>query len=501
MGFKSSLIKPFASFTARRLKSDLKQSQDLQNKWFRQLISKAAATTFGRDHHFGDIQGYDDFKQAVPIRDYEALRPYVDKIISGESDVLWPGKPRYFAKTSGTTSGVKYIPISRDSIPNHIGSARNALFNYSITRNNGSFFDGKMIFLSGSPVLDQKGGINTGRLSGIVNHLVPGWIRSNQLPSYETNCIDDWEEKLDAIISETKDQDMRLISGIPPWVQMYFERLLEVTGKRSVIEIFPNFSLFVHGGVNYAPYEEQIMQLIGKQIDTLETYPASEGFIAYQDSWPDQGLRLNVNSGIFFEFVPLSEFHSENPPRYSLQEVQPDIDYAVIINSNAGLWAYNIGDTVSFSSVDPPRLKVTGRVKHFISAFGEHVIGKEIDQSMTEACRSTGAVAAEFTVAPQVNPDDDGPPYHEWFIEFSTPPGDLEAFRQALDKALVDQNIYYQDLIEGGILRQLKVTEVVRNGFHRVMERDGKLGGQNKIPRLMNDRTFVQKLDDFIQSV
>ena len=494
---KSLLIKPVAKYISGVLEKDLAKARALQSSTFERLVSKASNTRFGKDHDFAGIQSHKDFSDRVPIRDYEAIRPYVKRIINGERDVLWPGVPKYFAKTSGTTSGVKYIPITPESMPNHINSARNALFNYHAQKGQSRLFDGKMIFLSGSPTLDTSGVVPTGRLSGIVNHEVPAWIRTNQLPSYETNCIDDWEEKVEAVVAETKDADMRLISGIPPWVQMYFERLLEVTGKSSVLELFPNFQLFVHGGVNFTPYAERLYELIGARIDTLETYPASEGFLAFQDCWPDKGLRLNVNSGIFFEFVPLTSFHDESPPRLTLSEVETGVDYAVIINNNAGLWGYNIGDTVRFTSVDPPRLVVSGRVKHFISAFGEHVIAKEIEEAMQHACARTGAVINEFTVAPQVNPPGGQAPYHEWFVEFRKAPADLDAFRRELDGSLVDQNIYYRDLIEGKILSNLRLTQVQTSGFRKVMESMGKLGGQNKAPRLMNDRSFAEKLDPY----
>jgi hypothetical protein len=389
---------------------------------------------------------------------------------------------------------VKYLPITSDSIPNHIGSARNALFNYAAAHNDAAFFDGKLIFLSGSPVLEQKGGIPTGRLSGIVNHLVPNWLKGNQLPSYQTNCIDDWEEKVERIVDETLQADMRLISGIPPWVQMYYERLIERSGKSNIKDIFPNYSLFVYGGVNYAPYAAKLEALVGGQLHTLETYPASEGFIAYQDTWPFEGLRLNINSGIFFEFIPLGSLDAEAPDRLTLRDVELDKDYAVIINSNAGLWGYNIGDTVRFVSLDPYRVIVSGRVEHFISAFGEHVIAKEVDEAIREACSATGINVVEFSVAPQVNAPDGGAPYHEWLIEFDATPDDLSAFRDTLESAMIRQNIYYQDLIDGQILRPLVITQVNKGGFRKYMESQGKLGGQNKLPRLKNDRGIADML-------
>jgi hypothetical protein len=494
MGWKASLIKPFAKRIARQIEQWSAHAVEAQDQILEDLVRTGRKTAFGKDHQFDQIQSYEAFRSQVPIRDYEGLRPYVDRIIKGERDVLWKGLPKYFAKTSGTTSGVKYIPLTKESIPNHFGTARNALFNYIARTGKGQFLDGKIIFLSGSPEMEKTGGILTGRLSGIVNHQVPGWLRTNQLPSYPTNCIEDWEEKLTAIVEETYDQDMRLISGIPPWVQMYYERLLEKTGKKTIKELFPNFSMFVYGGVNFEPYRAGLEELVGQRIDSVETYPASEGFIAFQDRQDDPSLLLNANSGIFFEFVPSDEIFNEQPTRLSLREIELGVNYALILNTNAGLWGYNIGDTVRFVSKDPYRLIVTGRVKHFISAFGEHVIGKEVEEAMLRATAGTDIKVVEFTVAPQVKPPDGGTPYHEWLVEFDKEPDQMDAFATALDAAMVEQNIYYKDLIDGNILQPLKITALPKSSFRNYMKSQGKLGGQNKVPRLSNDRKIAEAL-------
>lgn len=494
MGFRSYLIRPFARMVSRDIARWSATAVDCQHRIFQTLIRKGSQTAFGRDHGFQDIQSHADFMAAVPVRDYEGIRDYVDRIKAGESDVLWPGKPKYFAKTSGTTSGVKYIPLTRDSMPNHFHTARNALFHYAAQTGNYSFFDGKLIFLSGSPEMDKVGGIPTGRLSGIVNHEIPAWLRTNQLPTYTTNCIEDWETKLDRIVDETIDQNMTLISGIPPWVQMYYERLLQRSGKATIRELFPHYSVFVYGGVNFSPYRAKLEELTGGRMDSVETYPASEGFIAFQDVPGDSGLLLNVHSGIFFEFVPLSEIHQDHPTRLTLEHVQKGVDYVLIINSNAGLWGYNIGDTVEFVSLDPYRIRVSGRVKHFISAFGEHVIGKEVEAAMQEVTELMGLQTVEFTVAPQVTPPTGGLPYHEWLIEFAEQPGDLSAVSDALDKAMIRQNIYYEDLIGGQILRPLVITPLKQDAFRDYMKSQGKLGGQNKVPRLSNDRKIADEL-------
>ncbi len=500
MGYKSKLISPIAKQIAKQINRWSADAVNTQNKIFKRLIKIGNQTAFGSDHDFQNIKTYEDFKKRVPLRDYEGLKPYVDRIKNGEANVLWKKKPKYFAKTSGTTSGVKYIPLTKASIPNHFGTARNAVFNYVAQTGKADFLDGKMIFLSGSPELTETAGIPTGRLSGISNHLVPTWLKSNQLPSYPTNCIEEWEEKLERIIDETLGQDMRMISGIPPWVQMYYERLLERTGKKHIKDIFPNFSLFVYGGVNYEPYRKSLENLVGKKVDSLETYPASEGFIAFQDQQDNKGLLLNTNSGIFFEFVPADEIFNAEPTRLSLAEVKTGVNYAIIINNNAGLWGYNIGDTVEFVSLNPYRIIVSGRIKHFISAFGEHVIGKEVEQALLSVANEEQIKIIEFTVAPQVNPGNGETPFHEWFIEFDGVPKELENFELKVDKALELQNIYYQDLIAGKILQRLKIRPLQKDAFRNYMKTQGKLGGQNKVPRLSNDRKIADLLSKYLLS-
>jgi hypothetical protein len=498
MGFKAALSKVFAWYVNRELNHIRHNAISLQQQTFSNLIHAAKDTAFGKDHRFADITSYNDFKKHVPIRDYEELRPYIERVTHGEADVLWPGKPAYLAKTSGTTSGVKYIPISKESMPEHIKAARNALLSYIHETGNANFVDGKMIFLQGSPVLAEKAGVSTGRLSGIVAHHVPAYLQKNRLPSYQTNCIEDWEEKVDAIVQETVNQDMRLISGIPPWCQMYFDRLSVVSGGKKVKDIFPNFKLFVHGGVNYEPYRARMEESIGIKIDSIETYPASEGFIAFQDSQKEKGLLLMVDAGIFYEFIPSEEFFNEQPTRINLKDVELDKNYALILNTSAGLWGYSLGDTVKFVSKNPYKIIVSGRIKHYISAFGEHVIGEEVEQALMSVAAEEGVDVIEFTVAPQVTPDAGELPYHEWFIEFGTLPNDVKAFALKVDKALQKKNIYYFDLIEGNILQPLIVRSLKKDTFINYMRSQGKLGGQNKVPRLANDRKIADELKEYI---
>lgn len=489
---KSLLALPFALRVSRKVSKWAKKPIETQEKVFRNLISSATKTVFGQDHDFISINSYEDFKKRIPIRDYEALKPYVDRVVSGESNVLWEGKPIYFAKTSGTTSGVKYIPITKASMPTHIEAARNAILLYIAETRKTSFVNGKMIFLQGSPILNTSNGIKLGRLSGIVAHYVPTYLQRNRMPSWKTNCINDWETKVNAIVQETVNENMTVISGIPSWVQMYFEKLVERT-KKPVGEIFKSFELFIYGGVNYEPYKAKFESLIGRPIDSIELYPASEGFFAFQDTQSEKGMLLQLDSGIFYEFISVEDFLNNELNRISIADVKLNVNYVMIISSNAGLWGYNIGDTVMFKSLEPYRVVVSGRVKHYISAFGEHVIGKEVEEAMLEATKGTNIKINEFTVAPQINPNS-GLPYHEWFVEFDNSPEDLEAFSLKLDAALQKQNTYYFDLIKGKVLRPLLISKVKTHGFQTYMKAIGKLGGQNKIPRLSNDRAIADKI-------
>ena len=497
MSLKSTLAIPFAKKARKKVYKWAYNPHKTQQKIFKELIKKAKNTAFGKDHNFDKITSYSEFKKQVKVTDYEGLRSYVDRIIAGEKNVLWKGKPLYFAKTSGTTSGAKYIPITKESMPTHIKAAKEALLFYIAEKNDASFVDGKMIFLQGSPVLEALNGIKLGRLSGIVAHYVPQYLLKNRLPSWETNCIEDWDTKVTAIVEETVNEDMSVISGIPSWVQMYFEKLIDKTGKK-ISEIFPNFNFFIYGGVNFEPYKNKFEALIGKKIDYIELYPASEGFIAYQDSQKEHGMLLQLNSGIFYEFIPANEFYDENPSRISLEDVQLGVNYVIILNTNAGLWGYNIGDTVEFTSLLPYRIKVTGRIKHFISAFGEHVIGKEVEKALNDAIVGTKTTVSEFTVAPQVNAAK-GLPYHEWFIEFENEPENIEELALKIDASMQEQNIYYFDLIAGKILKPLVIRKVKKGGFHQYMKSIGKFGGQNKIPQLSDNRKIADVLQGFLK--
>ena len=495
MSLKSVVAKFWAGIVRKQIDRWAGNPSTTQEKVLQELLSAAKNTRFGVDHNFADIRSASEFAKQVPIRDYEALKPYIEQVVAGQKDILWPGKPLYFAKTSGTTSGAKYIPLTKESMPSHITAARNAILCYIAETGKADFVDGKMIFLQGSPEMDKKNGIRSGRLSGIVAHYVPSYLQKNRLPSWETNCIDDWETKVDKIVEETLPENMTVISGIPSWVQMYFERIQEKTGK-NIGEVFKNFNLFIYGGVNFEPYRAKFENLIGRKVDSIELYPASEGFFAFQDQQNDRGMLLLLDSGIYYEFIKADEFFEKSPKRHPIGEVEMGVNYVMIVSTNAGLWGYNLGDTVKFTSLEPYKLVVTGRIEHFISAFGEHVIGSEVERAMQQACGDHQVRINEFTVAPQTNPSE-GSPYHEWFVEFEKPPKDMEKFSESLDQYMQEQNFYYSDLKQGNILRTLKITPIEIGGFQAYMKSIGKLGGQNKLPRLSNDRKIAKALEAY----
>ncbi|MFL9834744.1 GH3 auxin-responsive promoter family protein [Chryseobacterium terrae] len=469
-----------------------KNAEKNQEELLLSLVDTAKKTLFGRTYGFENIKSVKDFQEKVPVADYEDLKPYIEKVKRGQRDILWIETPEYFAKTSGTTSGSKYIPISKEGMPFQVKGAQSALFHYIAKKNNADFVGGKMIFLQGSPELEEVFGVKTGRLSGIVAHHIPNYLQKNRLPSWETNMMEDWEAKVDKIVEETEKENMTLISGIPPWLIMYFEKLIEKNGKK-IKQIFPNLQLIVTGGVNYEPYREKMEELLGGKVDIVQTFPASEGFFAFQDDYTKEGLLLLTNHGIFYEFIPLEQYGKTNAQRLTLKDVELNKDYALILTTNSGLWAYSIGDVVRFIDKNPHRILVSGRTKHFTSAFGEHVIAFEVEEAIKATVEKFSAQITEFHLAPEVNPEE-GLPYHEWFIEFEKEPENLDLFKKELDDQLRKRNTYYDDLISGNILQKLHISTLQKNAFHEYAKSEGKLGGQNKIPRLANDRKIADLL-------
>ena len=487
------LIKIFKSFDKSYSIQNLnqKEADNIQKSLLKKLIKKSSKTVFGVEHSFQNINNYNYFKKNVPIRDYEGIKKYIDKIIKGEHNVLCPGKPLYFAKTSGTTSGIKYIPLTKESLKNQINSASYLLLNYLINKKKLNTVKGKIMFITGSPKLKFINNIKIGRLSGIVNYHEPIFLKPMILPSKETNRIENWEKKIDRIADETIGQDLRILGGIPPWIQMYFDVLENKTGKK-IKDIFPNLELICHGGVNFDPYKNNLFNSIGKLVDTLETFPASEGFFAYQNSLDSQDLILQVNSGIFYEFIELDELNKKNPKRVTVGDVEINKNYAMIITTNAGLWSYSIGDTIKFTSLNPLKIRVTGRTKHYLSTFGEHIIIEEVDKALNKACKKFLKIeVVEYTVGPNII-NKKGKSHHEWLIEFKNAPKNLNLFEKEIDKNLQNLNSYYKDLRKDGVLTTLKIRVMKKKSFINFMKSIGKLGGQNKVPRISNDRELIK---------
>lgn len=494
MGIKSALGPWVAAVRCGYLDSIEAGAPERQLRTLKQLLRRAENTAFGREHQFEKIDSYESYCRNVPIRTYEQLKPWIDPMCQGEPDILWPGKPNYLSKTSGTTSGAKYIPNTPALLRAHIAGARDALLFLIRAQQNASFLDGAMMFLSGSPRLETNAaGIPVGRLSGIVNHFIPAYLKKNQVPGWETNCLEDWDAKINGIVGESKSRDMRLISGIPPWVQHFLENARKTTGKTAG-ELWPNLQVMVHGGVDFRPYASLMRELMPPQVQFWETYPASESFIAVQDTLDKEGLRLMTSYGTFYEFIPMSEYGKPGHSRLHLGQVQTGVQYALVLTNPAGLWAYEIGDTVRFTSLNPYRIVVTGRTAQYISAFGEHVIVEEINQAMQMACAATQAALTEFIVMPEIRPSGS---CHRWYVEFSRQPEDLDAFSEKLNQALMEQNSYYRDLIRGKILEPLKISVLKEGATYAFMKSQGKLGGQNKFPRARNDESLRAFFEEF----
>lgn len=493
MKFLDSLILLYAKSQYKKMMRWVNNPHKTQNRIFKKLMLTLSKTEFGKEKGIFSKISYKEFCEKISIQDYESLRPYIEKIKEGKKNILWKGLPKYFAKTSGTTSGMKYIPISKESMPTHVGTAKLATLVYIYRYKKPELLWGKILFLQGSPILEETGGIPSGRLSGIVAHYVPKLLQLNKVPTKKTNSISNWENKTQKIAKEIYEKDLRIIGGIPPWIIGFFEKLQEIEGsKKNICDIFPNLGLYIYGGLNYKPYEQRILNLIGKKIDTLELFPASEGFYAFQDIQGDGSMLLQLNSGIFYEFIELKLFNTEKQKRLTIAQVKKDVDYVLIISTNAGLWAYNTGDVVRFKSLKPYKLIVSGRVKHYISAFGEHVIAEEIDNSIIHISEKYKIEISEFTVGPKISSEKNG--CYIWAIQAEIEPAILEKVARDLDFKLSEQNQYYKDLLEGDIISPCKIILLKKGIFKKYLEKKGKYGGQNKVVRLSNDLKIIEEI-------
>ena len=490
MSLKEFISKIYFKRMLKKIENFQKDPVGEQETIFRYLMKQASKTQFGKDHGLTPNTSYEDFKKLVEIKKYDDFIPYIDKVLEGEKNVLYPGKPLYLATTSGTTSGEKYIPVTKDSLKRGMASSVLCSATYlEETQNYPSLFK-KMVILSANPALENINGVLTGKITGIFNRHIPSFMKKQRIPSVETNSMDDWDEKMERTIYEALGQDVGMVGGFPGWIIRFFERTLQVTGKKTIKEVFPNLKIITHGGVAYGPYKERMETLIGEQFDRLEVFSASEGFMAFQDRQQTEDMLLVPNSEIFFEFVPLDQWGTPDAERLSLKDVKVGIPYALVISTMAGLWAYDLGDTITFTSLNPYRLKVSGRTKHFISNSGEHLISEQVEWALTETAKTFGVEIIDFSVAPLITNTENGN-RHEWLIEFQNHPEDLQAFSQSLADNLCIKSDNYKILRESSILHDPVVTPLKRGAFVNYMKSIGKMTHQNKVPRLMNSRNLA----------
>jgi len=476
----------------------LKYPHEVQLDWFKKLIQSARDTEFGKQHNFKDISSYRQFAEQVPVRDYEALKPYIDRMMMGEQNVLWASEIRWFAKSSGTTSDKsKFIPLSQESLEEcHFKGGKDMLAIYCNNHPESKIFSGKGLTLGGSHQINVKSG-NTwfGDLSAIIMEHLPVWVEYMRTPDLNIALLGEWESKLERIAHHTIEEDVTNLSGVPSWMLVLLQRILEIKGSNNLLDIWPNLELFMHGGVNFGPYRDQYKALIpSNQMHYLETYNASEGFFGIQDRDAHDDMLLMLDYGIFYEFIPADQFESNNPKVLWLDEVQTDVNYVVLITTNGGLWRYVIGDVIRFSSINPYRMRIVGRTKQYINTFGEELMVDNAERALAIACEKTGAIVREYTAGP-VYMELNNSGGHEWIIEFDKVPENLGYFTEVLDNALKTLNSDYEAKRYKNMTLAEPLVHVAEQGtFYNWMKQRGKLGGQNKVPRLANDRRYLDGL-------
>lgn len=491
---KSSLIRPFAWHISRSLVKEQYHILQIQQDIFHKILSKTARTSFGIEFGIEKKMSLDIYNDRLAIRDYEDYIPFINRISQGEKNVLWPRLPQYFVGTSGTTTGVKYIPQTRESLPFHFSTARNAALNYCYQNKLLEIFDGNLLFLSGSPELYMHGKISTGRLSGIINHVIPQWLRTNHLPSLEVNKTANWEDKIHKVVKECLTGDLRMISGIPPWLLMFLEKSLDISGKSTIKDVYPNLKLCIHGGVNFQPYQHRFDALIGKKMHYLDTFPASEGFLGYQLEMGNE-FSLAANAGSFFQFLRFENGQVIKDRIIGLPEVELGQNYAVVMSTFAGFHNYVLGDVIKFTSIDPYRFKYVGRTSAYISAFGEHVTMEDVEWVIEKYAQLEKFTSVtEYTVCPNIQDDVGSKPFHEWFIEFHEIPDNLDEIASTLDKLMMGKNFHYADLRNGNIIAKLQIRLIPPGRFIKSLLANNIIDGQNKIPRIRNDRKIADLL-------
>ena len=503
MALINSAISWFIKRRIQQIEYFMENPHLVQNKIFKKLIESAKDTEWGKKYHYSSIKNYKDFTERVPVNDYEKLKVYIDRTLKGEQNLLWNSEIKLFAKSSGTTSSKsKLIPVSNESLIDcHFKGGKDLLSIYYRNYANAKMLDGKGIAMVGSHNVIKVNNENyyVGDLSAIMLENFPPWVQFARTPKRETALLKKWESKIEKMVQQTINVDVTNLSGVPSWMLLFLKRVLKTTGKNNILEVWPNMEAFFHGGVNFSPYIEQYKHLIpSSEMRYINTYNASEGFFGVQDRTDSDDLLLLLDHGIFYEFIALNQLNCDYPKTFQLSEIEKGINYAMIITTNGGLWRYLIGDTIEFTSTNPYRIKITGRTKNFINAFGEEVIVDNAEKALASACKKTNAIITEYTAAPiYFNKNENAA--HEWLIEFETKPNDLELFIKTLDKSLQSVNSDYEaKRYHDMILRKPIVNILPKNTFYKWLKKQGRLGGQNKVPRLANNRKFIEEISELI---
>jgi len=471
--------------------------EDSQREVLQDLVTSAQYTEFGKKYNFSKLFSIKSFKKAIPIHEYEDMKPYIQRIMDGEQNILWNTPIYWFAKSSGTTSDKsKFIPVSEESLQDcHYKAAKDVLTLYYSCHPDSDLLTGKGLVIGGSHNIHQVNeDVQYGDLSAVLLQNTPFWGSWIKTPELSIALMDEWEEKIEKLALSTIKENVTSISGVPTWTMVLFKRILEITGKKNISEVWPSLELYIHGGVSFKPYREPFNRLIGKKINYLEMYNASEGFIAAQENPDDEGMLLFVDHGIFMEFMPVSEYGNKDPRTIGLRKVELGKNYAPVISTNGGLWRYLLGDTIRFTSLDPYKIIVSGRVRHYINAFGEELIVDNTDRAISMACEQTNAIVNDYTAAP-IYFSDNNNGAHEWLIEFEKDPDNIESFTKELDKALQSLNSDYEAKRHKNIALRMPVVRVLKKGsFNNWLKSRGKLGGQHKVPRLSNERIFIEEI-------
>ncbi|HTN07952.1 GH3 auxin-responsive promoter family protein [Agriterribacter sp.] len=497
MGILSTTISQLARMRLWRIEAWVQHPIASQREVLQDLVTSAQYTEFGRKYNFSSLFSTRDFKKAVPIHEYDDLKPYIQRMMDGEENILWNTPIRWFAKSSGTTSDKsKFIPISKESLEDcHYKGAKDTLTMYYNFNPDSELLTGKGLVIGGSHTINQVNEeVHYGDLSAVLLQNSPVWGQWIRTPELAIALMDEWESKIEKLAKTTIVENVTSISGVPTWTLVLFKRILEITGKSCIAEVWPSLELYIHGGVSFTPYREQFRKIIGKDIYYIDSYNASEGFFAAQDKPGEEGMLLYLDHGVFMEFMPIEEYGKKDPQTIGLRNVETGKNYALVISTNGGLWRYLLGDTIQFTTLYPFRIKITGRLKHFINAFGEEVIVDNTDKAVSMACEITGAIVNDYTAAP-VYFSDNGNGAHEWLVEFEKEPDNLDQFTIALDKALQSINSDYEAKRYKNIALHLPLLHTMPKGlFNEWLKSKGKLGGQHKVPRLSNERTLIEEI-------